>query len=223
MNTDNDIFLDTLERKYYLLLSGRWFRSDRLDGNWGFVASDSLPEGFAEIQEGSPKDRVLACVAGTEAAGDAVLDAGIPQTARVSRAAKADVSYDGVPQYAAIRGTHLQYAVNSSVPVVVSNGRYYCIDKAVWFVAPTPAGPWTAAVARPAEMELIPPDCPVYNCKFVYIYGDTPDFIMTGYTPGYLGSYVQGSTVVYGTGYNYPSWTGSVSLPRPLTWGSICG
>lgn len=218
-NTDNDIFLDTLQRKYYVLLSGRWFCSDHLNGKWVYVASDSLPQGFAGIPEGSPKDRVLACVAGTAAAEDALLDVDIPQTARVSRAAKAEVSYDGPPQYAAIKGTHLQYVLNSSVPVFVSNGRYYCIDRAVWFVAASPSGPWSIAVTRPEEVGLIPPDCPVYNCKFVYVYDDTPDYIVTGYTTGYLGSYVQGGTVVYGTGYYYPSWTGNVSFPRPWTWG----
>jgi hypothetical protein len=71
----------------------------------------------------------------------------------------------------------------------------------------------------PKEIETIPPDSPVYNVKYVHIYDSTPDTVYTGYTPGYQGSYVYGDTVVYGTGYAYPAWTGAYYFPWPITWG----
>jgi hypothetical protein len=40
-----------------------------------------------------------------------------------------------------------------------------------------------------------------------------------GYTPGYVGSYVYGGCVVYGTGWYYPSWYGSYYYPHHATWG----
>jgi hypothetical protein len=40
-----------------------------------------------------------------------------------------------------------------------------------------------------------------------------------GYTPGYLNSFVDGPTVVYGTGYDYQPWDGEYFYPRPWTWG----
>jgi hypothetical protein len=71
----------------------------------------------------------------------------------------------------------------------------------------------------PDEVGLIPPDCPVYYCKYVYIYGVSGDSISTGYTAGYLGSYIEGPTLVYGTGYYYPSYSGNFACPRPWTYG----
>lgn len=218
-NTDNDIFWDTLSRKYFILLSGRWFTGAHLRGKWTYIRSDSLPAGFANIPEGSPMDRVLPCVAGTAPAQASLLDAIIPQTASVSRAARATIRFDGPPRFQPILNTRLSYALNSSAPVFFSVHQYYALDRGVWFTAKAPEGPWTISEQRPEDMEAIPPDCPVYYCKFAHIYGMTSDYIITGYTPGFLGVYRQGSTLVYGTGYYYPSWTQNISYPRPWTWG----
>lgn len=219
-NSDNDIFLDSMSCRYYVLLSGRWYTSEELNGAWKYVSSDSLPSDFGRIPEGSPKDRVLASVAGTDAAREAVLDASIPQTAKVDRhTAKASVGYDGVPQWAGIAGTGLQYAVNAAGVVIRSKNRFWYLDKGVWFESEGAKGPWSAASERPPEVEKIPPECPVYHSQFVFIYEVTPDYIYTGYTSGYLNSYIAHNTVVYGTGYYYPSWVGNVSYPRPWTWG----
>ncbi|HTI90189.1 MAG TPA: hypothetical protein VL727_06340, partial [Puia sp.] len=218
-NTDNDIFLDTSSNRYYVLLSGRWFSSRQLTGQWLNIPSDSLPSGFMEIPEGSPEDRVLSCVAGTAAAREALVDAQIPQTARVSRAAVVQVNFDGPPKFEAIRGTHLRYAINALIPVFYTGTKFYCIDRAVWFVADKVNGPWHVSTDRPEEVRLIPADCPVYNCKYVYVYGETSEYITTGYTAGYLGACVEGSSLVYGTGYYYPSWTDHISCPRPWTYG----
>ncbi len=42
---------------------------------------------------------------------------------------------------------------------------------------------------------------------------------ISGYTPGYLNSYVYGPTVVYGTGFYYSPWYGAYYYPRPWSWG----
>ena len=63
-NTDNDVFLDDSANQYYVLLSGRWFRSASFNGPWAY-ASDKLPADFAKIPEDSEKGRVLASVPGT--------------------------------------------------------------------------------------------------------------------------------------------------------------
>ncbi len=59
----------------------------------------------------------------------------------------------------------------------------------------------------------------MYNVKYVYIYDTTPDVVYVGYTPGYTGCYVYGSTVVYGTGYYYSGWHGTHYYARPATYG----
>ncbi len=220
-NSDNDIFMDLNSQQYFVLISGRWFRSKVLNSNdWEYIPADKLPADFAKIPEGSAKDNVLANVAGTDAAKEAVMDAQIPQTAKVDRkTATTNVTYNGDPQFEPINGTKLQYAVNTSSTVLRYKGNYYAVDNGVWFVSDNPTGPWTVATERPDEVDMIPPSSPAYNTKYVYVYDVTPDYVYMGYTPGYLNSYIYGPTVVYGTGFYYDPWWGSYYYPRPWSWG----
>ncbi len=219
-NSSNDIFMDINSQQYYVLISGRWFASTSLQGKWQYIAASSLPADFKKIPEGSPKDNVLASVAGTPAAKEAVMDAQIPQTAKVDRqTATASVAYDGEPKFEAIPNTSMEYAINTSGSVILWKGRYYCVDKGVWFVSNTANGPWAVATDRPDDVELIPPDNPMYNLKYVYVYDVTPDYVYMGYTPGYLNTFIYGPTVVYGTGFYYRPWFYHHYYPRPYTWG----
>ncbi len=219
-NTSDDLFMDITTQDYYLLASGRWFAtSDLKGGPWRYVESDRLPTAFAKIPEGSAKDGALAHIAGTRAATEAVRDASIPQTASVDRStATVQVSYDGDPRFERVDGTNIYQAVNASTTVLRIDGRYHVCDNAVWFEGDTPDGPWVVSTVVPAEVNTIPPSSPIYNVRYVYIYDYTPNVVFTGYTPGYLGCYVQGGTVIYGTGYYYAPWPG-YWRPRPYTWG----
>jgi len=221
-NSPDNIFLDTKSQLYYILLSGRWYSSKALEsGNgWSYVPADKLPTDFAAIPEGSPKDNVLASVAGTDAAREAVMDAQIPQTAKVDRKnASMNIEYDGAPQFQSIAGTHLQYAINTPTTVLFDTHRYFALDNGIWFVSDNPTGPWIVSTVRPDQLDEVPPGCPVYNAKFVDIYDITPDYIYMGYTPGYLNNFVFGPTVVYGTGFYYSPWVGRHYYPRPWSWG----
>jgi len=223
-NSSNDIFKDQGTGTYYVLISGRWYASNSLTGGWHYVASNALPGDFAKIPEGSPKDNVLASVAGTTAAREAVMDAQIPQTAKVDRStASTSVNYNGDPKFAPIDGTDMQYGTNTSSSVVLYNGVYYTVDNGVWFQGPSPSGPWTVATERPDEVDRIPPSSPLYNIKYVYVYDVTPQYVYMGYTPGYLNAYIYGPTVVYGTGFYYNPWYDGFYYPRPWTWGfNVC-
>jgi hypothetical protein len=188
-NSDDDIFMDTQSQQYYVLISGRWYKSKTLSGNWQYTAADKLPADFAQIPEGSPKDNVLSSVAGTQASQDALQDAEVPQTAKVDRQqAKADVVYDGDPQFEDIDGTDMDYAINTSASVIRWRNRYYSVDNGIWFEAYSATGPWSVCVNRPYVVSMIPPSYPVYNMKYVYIYDVTPDYVYMGYTPGYLNT-----------------------------------
>ena len=218
-NSSNDIFQDQ-SGKYYVLISGRWYTSSSLSGGWHYVAANALPGDFAKIPQGSPKDNVLASVAGTDEAREAIMDAQIPQTAKVDRnTATTSVNYDGDPQFAPLQGTDMQYATNTGSSVLQENGVYYSVDNGVWFQAPSPNGPWTVATDRPAQVDQIPPTSPDYNLKYVNIYDVTPDYVYMGYTPGYLNAYIYGPTVVYGTGFYYNPWFNGFYYPRPWSWG----
>lgn len=220
-NTDKDVFMSIPTQEYYLLASGRWYATkDLKNGPWRYVAPDELPADFAKVPEGSAKDGILAHVAGTNAAREAVRDASIPQTAQVSRGnVTLQVNYDGDPQFQQIAGTNVYSAVNASTTVLRIDGIYHVCDNAVWYEGNTPDGPWTVSTSVPAQVNEIPPSDPNYRVRYVYIYDSTPDNVFVGYTPGYLGSYVQGGTVIYGTGYYYDPWRSSLWYPRPYTWG----
>ena len=220
-NTDDHIFMDISSNKYYVLISGRWYTATSLNsGAWAFVEPGKLPGDFAKIPKGSEMDAVLASVPGTEEAHDAVMDAQIPQTAKVDRStASCTVKYDGEPKFEKIEGTGLYLAKNTSATVILSGKDYYCVENAVWFKASGPNGPWKVSDERPKDVDNIPPASEAYNVKYVYIYETTPQYVYVGYTPGYLGCYVYGPVVIYGTGYYYNPWYGPYYYPRPVTYG----
>lgn len=220
-NSTNQIFKDINTQKTYTLLAGRWFSASSLEGPWEYVSSDKLPADFSKIPEGSEKDEVLANVAGTPTAEEAKIDAQIPQTAKVDRKqATIKVEYDGSPKFKKIEGTSLELAENANVTVLKdADGKYYAVENGVWFVAEKAKGPWAVSDDRPKDVSKIPPDNAAYNTKYVYVYESSPQYVYVGYTPGYMGCYVYGPTVVYGTGYHYAPWYGSVYYPHPVTWG----
>ena len=220
-NSSNEIFKDINSQKTYVLLAGRWYNAPSINGPWAYVAADKLPADFSKIPEGSEKDGVLANVAGTDAAEEAKIDAEIPQTAKVDRkSASIKVEFDGAPKFKNIEGTSLKVAENSNVTVMQDqSGKYFALDNGIWFTASNANGPWEVANDRPKDVENIPASSSAYNTKYVYVYNSTPDVVYVGYTAGYMGGYVYGPTIVYGTGFYYTPWYGSVYYPRPVTWG----
>lgn len=219
-NTQNDLFMEIAAQEYYVLISGRWYRAKSLDGPWAFVSSERLPGDFAKIPPGSARDNVLANVAGTIPAKEAVLDAQIPQTAEVNRLETTEnVDYDGQPQFEPIENTPMEYAVNTPTAVILFEGRYYACDRGVWFESTGASGPWAVCVSVPPTIYTIPPRSPMYYVRYVRIYSYTPSVVYVGYTAGYTGCYVYHGTVVYGTGYRYRPWHRRYYYPRPWTWG----
>jgi hypothetical protein len=220
-NSESDIIMDINTQQHYVLLAGRWYTSKTLkDGSWSFQEPRDLPADFAKIPEGSDMASVRTSVPGTDEARDAVLEQSIPQTATVDRkSATVSISYDGNPKFEKVSGTDVAYAANADKTVLLINDIYYCVDDGIWFESQKATGPWEVSVQRPDEVDDLPPESPVYNVKYVYIYDYTPEVVYVGYTPGYTWSYVYGGVVVYGTGFWYHPWYGAVYYPRPVTWG----
>jgi hypothetical protein len=222
-NTTGNLFVDTANQQAYVLVSGRWFAGPSvLSGPWQFVANDALPAAFKAIPDTSPKENIKASVAGTPQAQEAVVANSIPQTAKVSRSqATFTPEIDGAPQITAIEGTTLRYVVNSARPIIVVGDpiEYYGVENGVWFVARSLSGPWLVATSVPAAIYSIPATSPVHYVTYVRVYDYTPDDVIVGYTPGYYGAYVAGGCVVYGTGYPYSPWIGSVWYGPPVTYG----
>ena len=118
-NTSDDVFLNSGDQNYYVRLTGRWFKAPSLNGPWTFVAANALPPDFAQIPPQHPKAKVLASVAGTVPAREALIANSVPQTATVHRSqghARGQVRRPG--EVRADRGTMLSYAQNTPIAVI---------------------------------------------------------------------------------------------------------
>jgi hypothetical protein len=223
-NTTADVFVDTTNNLFYALISGRWFSTPDLNkGPWQYVASNRLPSDFKRIPVNSKAGVVLASVAGTPQAKEALIANTIPQTASVKRDDGPSFTpvIDGAPQWRSIKGTSLQYVFNSETPIIqVPDGTLYALSAGVWFTAALIDTTWSIATSVPAVIYTIPPSSALYYVTFVHVYGFTPEVVYVGYTPGYLGTVVEpDGVVVYGTGYDYTPWVGTVYYAAPDTYG----
>jgi hypothetical protein len=221
-NTRAHVFVESAKGRTWILASGRWFSAPGTSGPWSFVGADRLPDDFARIPEDHPQAAILASVAGTPQAQEALIANSIPQTATVRKDAAAFTpAYDGAPKLAPIEGTSLSYVVNSATPVIrVAAESWFACVNGVWFAAPSAAGPFSVAASVPAAIYAIPPSSPLHYVTYVKVYGATQDEVRVGYTPGYMGTCVASEgVVVYGTGYAYPPYVGAVWIGTPVTFG----
>lgn len=224
-NTSGSLFKDIKDNRTYVLVSGRWFRAPQETGPWEYVPANALPADFSRIPDDSAKENVKASITGTPQAREAVIAAGIPQTAAV-KVAEVKLSpgphYDGDPVLVPISGTSLHYVANTSTPIIqVSPTQYYAMQNGVWFQSSTLTGSWAVALTVPSVIYTIPPSSPMHYVTFVRIYGYGEGVVYVGYTSGYMGTYIDPVTqvVVYGTGYYYDPWTGTYWYGAPVTYG----
>jgi hypothetical protein len=226
-NTSARVFKSIADNQTYLLISGRWYRAASFTGPWTFIPAAELPKDFSKIPDSSPVENVKASVLGTRQAQEALIANAVPQTATVKRSTNMNPqpSIDGDPKLDPIEGTTLSYVVNSSVPIIeVDAGSFYAVQNGIWFVSTSVRGPWVIATSVPDVIYSIPPSSPLYYATYVQVYNATPDVVYVGYTPGYYGTVVApGPVVVYGTGYYYTPWVGTVWYGYPVTYGFAVG
>jgi hypothetical protein len=222
-NTPADVFIDTAsaDQRWYVLISGRWFSATSSNGPWAYVAQGVLPASFKQIPADGPKGSVLASIAGTPQAREALIANSIAQTATVNKAtASFQSKYDGAPKFVPISGTNMSYAANSATPIInVPGASYYALYNGVWFRAEGSGGPWAVTTIVPAAIYTIPASSPVHYVTYAQVYGGSDNEVYVGYTPGYYGTVVSDNVVVYGTGYACNSWVGGVWYGCPATYG----
>jgi len=222
-NSRSDVIIDTTNNDYYVLISGRWFRAPSLSGPWTYVASRDLPADFRHIPPSATAGEVLASIAGTPQAKEALIADSIPQTAIIPRQGGPSFTpvFDGSPQLRPIEGTSLLYVVNSPDAIIeVSPTSFYALQRGVWFTSASVLGPWVVTGFVPDAIYTIPASSPLHYVTYVQIYWASPESVEVGYTPGYVGTVVEpDGVVVYGTGYSYPAWVGTAYYPPPPTYG----
>ena len=219
-NTSGDLF--RLDGRYYLLLAGRWFSTKDLRRKWHPVRE--LPASFARIPADHPRARVLAAVAGTEQAQQALREVAESRRQVLDAGAGAGLSvpWFGEPRFVAIEGTALQRAENTPYQVIRHNNFYYLCHEGAWYRSSSPQGPWTTAREVPEAIYGIPATDPAYNVTFVRLesFDDRNGQVAYSSTGGYYGSFSTGATVVYGTGWYYPGfYNRSVYWRYPYAYG----
>jgi hypothetical protein len=220
-NTSGNVFRLLTDQRNYVLISGRWFRAPSLDGPWQYVPASQLASDFASIPDNSPKENVKSSVPGTQQATEALLANAIPDSAAVQRNMQMEPpQIDGPPQLRPIGGTPLYYVANSGTPIVkVDEQSWFACENGVWYGATSINGPWVVADSVPAIIYTIPPSSPLHYLTYVRVYGANSEVVYTGYTPGYMGTEVEDGVVVYGSGFYYSPWVGTVWYGYPVSWG----
>ncbi len=203
-NTGSDLFL--LADQYYLLVSGRWFRTKNLKRKW--YAVKKLPAVFREIPPDHQKSYVLASVPGTREAQLALIEAAIPRTSifSISAGDGLEVPYAGPPSFVQIQGTMLERAENTPFQVIMHNNFYYLCHDGAWFSSSRAQGPWRVATEVPEAIYTIPATDPFYNVTFVRLksFDDSSGDVAYDQSVGYHGVYSNGYSLVYGSGWYYP-------------------
>ncbi|MDX2416637.1 MAG: hypothetical protein QNK19_04160 [Xanthomonadales bacterium] len=218
-NTQSDLF--KLADRWYFLVSGRWFSNTKLSGQWQAVKDLSLA--FSRIPAEHKKVHVLYSVPGTRQAKLALIEAALPHRNAVAKssAAKLEVSWVGEPSFEAIENTKLQRGLNTPFQVIKHNNYYYLCYEGAWYLSESPTGTWKVAMKVPDEIYRIPASDPAYNVTFVRLDSEpaeTQDRVNYSYSSGYKGSFSSRVSVVYGTGWNYPSSVYWDSANGPAYW-----
>ena len=177
-NSLSDVIIDTDNNDYYVLISGRWFRARSLAGPWSYVPGSELPADFRRIPPGVPAAEVLASVAGTPQAKEALIADSIPQTAVIPRKGGPSFTpvFDGVPQFRPIEGTPLQYVANSPDAIIeVNPSSFYALRRGVWFTSNSVLGPWIVAGYVPDVIYSIPASSSLHYVTYVQVYWASPE------------------------------------------------
>ena len=218
-NTQSDLF--RIGDDWYFLVSGRWFSNTSLSGQWQAVKN--LPDAFAQIPADHVKGHVLFSVPGTRQAKLALIEAALPHRNPVAKssAETLEVSWVGEPRFEAIATTQLQRGLNTPFQVIKHNNFYYLCYEGAWYFSESPVGAWKVALKVPDEIYRIPASDPAYNVTFVKLdpgQDETQAYVNYSYSSGYRGSFSTTVSVVYGTGWHYPSAVYWDSANGPAYW-----
>lgn len=216
-NTESRLFYNILDANFYYLVSGRWFKTANLSGNWSY-ASNTLPAAFQDIPARNESGEILSSVPGTSLAAFAAIETQIPRTAEIRRETRMPetIFYSSEPEFDFIDDTDLEYAINSPFDVILSDEIYYLCFTGIWFFSHSPYGPWQVCSTIPPAIYTIPESSPLHHVTHVKIYGYSGNNIRYGYTPGYLGVFAQHGIPVFGSGFYHQPFIETLAGEPPV-------
>jgi hypothetical protein len=159
LNTNWDVFYDTIEQRYYLLNGTSWLTApDAVHGPW--TPANKLPAGLSALPATDNWADVRKNVPGKPAKAAPLIFA-TTEPAEL-------ILTQGEPSYSPITGTRLMRVANTESILFLHSGegQFYFLAAGRWFRTKTLDGPWTAASADlPADFVNIPDNNPAAFVK----------------------------------------------------------
>ena len=159
LNTNWDVFYDTIEQRYYLLNGTSWLTAaDAVNGPW--TPTKKLPAGLSALPVTDNWADVRKNVPGKPAKAVPVVFA--------TREPAEMILTKGEPSYSPSPGTRLMRVANTESILFLHSGegQFYFLAAGRWFRTKTLDGPWSAASADlPADFMNIPDNNPAAFVK----------------------------------------------------------
>ncbi len=217
-NTESDLFFHPKSGLYYLLVSGRWFTADDIDGTWK-ENYGPLPEEFARIPRDHVRGHVVWCVPGTPEASEACVQAGLEERVSISRANTVQVLWEGKElSFAPVEGD-LKMATNTDDDVFLVGDVCYVCQRGLWYSSADRQS-WKPCTEIPAALRSVPPGSCAYEVNSCRPAGADGDAVMFALTSGYYGVFPWKGSPVHGTGWTRRGIArGNNWYPYPRTYG----
>ncbi|GAO41109.1 hypothetical protein [Flavihumibacter petaseus] len=151
VNTNWDLFYETKEKQYYLLVNNFWLKSPQLESGWKVAAT--LPKEFSKLPAGQNFDEVKKMIPAPANRSNP------PQIFFYDKPAEL-IILKGAPVYATVPGTGLLYITNTDNDIFLenTNKEFYVLFSGRWFSGSSLEGPWTYASDKlPPDFKKIPP------------------------------------------------------------------
>jgi len=158
LNTNWDLFYDTLAQRYFLLNKDTWLTAPDVKGPW--TAAPRLPTSLYSLPANENWADVRANLPGKPTKL-------VPQVFVSTEPAELIVT-EGDPSFSPIRGTRLLRVVDSESTLFFNTpeAKYYFLVAGRWFRAASLDGPWSAASRDlPADFSRIPDNDPAAFVK----------------------------------------------------------
>lgn len=153
VNTNWDLFVDSITSQYYLLVNSSWLTSKNLQSGW--KPTNKLPADMSKLPSGQNFDDVKKQIPSTGAAE--------APTVFFSDEPAELILFKGKPVFSKINSTNLLYVTNTDNDIFLDDATstYYVLLSGRWFSAKDLNGPWTFASDKlPADFAKIPSSSP---------------------------------------------------------------
>lgn len=202
-NTESDLLFHPRSGLFYLVVGGRWFQAEDVDGKWRETYG-KLPEEFALIPRDHIRAHVRWSVPGTPEAAEAARLTAVRERMTLHPRSRADARYvEKTPKSAPIEGIEARLVNNTEDDVLTTGKAYYACVRGAWFRSDDGKTKWEAATTLPESIQAIPAASGLFHVNSVRPLGpDGEKGFAFAFTGGYRGMFVHRGAAVYGTGWD---------------------